>query len=223
MADEAPDEEEAPPLVTLWDFIEKYQRVISVAGVFVALALFWKIVLGQASAPYISYLCLLITVPLLLEANKGYEYEKSSWNLVAFMSLWYGILAYTAYYLLVGYPDHLYNIVLGLIFATLNYSLLFLTTRFFNAMKLNEYKRAVGFQKFLEEKESSIEKRNELMTQKNEDSRKYYRTIDRANTACSICVFVFALCVPALLGNYIRAILYIIFNITPQIDALPLP
>ena len=79
-------------LKPLRDFIEENQRLVATIGVFVALALFWKVVLAQQSAPYISYLCLLITIPLIIEINRGFDYEKSSWNLVAFVNLLYGIL-----------------------------------------------------------------------------------------------------------------------------------
>jgi hypothetical protein len=213
---------ELEKLKSLKDFIEESQRLVAVIGVFVALALFWKVVLGQNSAPYISYLCLLATVPLLIEINKGYDYHKSSWNLVAFVSLLYGILAYTSYYLIVGYPDHLHSILVGLVFSTICYTLFAATNRFFNAMKTREYSRNVKFYEALEKSEIPQARRNEVMKQKNEDATKYYRSIDRANTVVSICVLVLSLSAAALVSDYIRASLYLIFNITPQINALPL-
>jgi len=218
-----PLKSEKKQLTSLRTFIEDNQRLIAVLGVFVALALFWKVVLAQESAPYISYLCLLTTIPLIIEINRTYNYDNSSWNLVAFVSLLYGILAYTGYYLLVGYPNHLHGIVNGLIFAMLNYSLLAVINRFINLMKTNEYERNFSFQKRLEELGFPLERRNELMTETNADAKKFYRSIDRTQAVLTICGFVMSIFATALVSNYTRAIIDVIFDINPQINPLPLP
>src|SRR5687768_8897445 len=116
--------EEKPQLLSLKDFIEIYQKLIAVAGVFVALALFWKNIRPEESTPYISYLCLLITLPILFEVNRGYNYEKSTWTLIAFMQIFDGIIFLTLYYVFISYPNHLEKILRGIVLFALFIGLL---------------------------------------------------------------------------------------------------
>ena len=101
-----------------------------------ALALFWKNIRTEESTPYISYLCLLATIPLLFEVNKGYDYNKSTWNLIFFMQAFNGIVFFTVYDLVASYPTHLEKIINGLVFFVLFIGLLALQGKLLSTLVL---------------------------------------------------------------------------------------
>jgi hypothetical protein len=106
---------EVTELVTLWSFIEKFQKTFAVIGIFIVVGLFWKSNSPNGEVPYIYYLCFLITIPLFVEVWRDFKFDKSDWNLVIFFSLFSGIVFSSVFELISGFPKHRSVLIAGVI------------------------------------------------------------------------------------------------------------
>lgn len=103
--------------VSLKEFIEDHQKVISVIGVFMALGLFWHNMTDKETGSYVSFLCFLITVPLMVEVWRDVR-RVSSWNLIIFTNILTFIVFNTAYFIFMGFPNYrnwLIKFILGIL------------------------------------------------------------------------------------------------------------
>lgn len=223
MSQNTTEEKETKKLVSLKDFIEDYQKIIAVIGVFIALALFWKNLQPTDPTPYISYLCILITVPLLLEVRKAYDYDKSSWNLVVFINVFYGIFFLTIYYLIISYPNYLEKIFTGVVFALLLYPSLAVIRKFVDGLKVRDYESRLKFAKALEENDVPLAKRNEMNAKENAWAARFSKRIDIGSNVFAIILLVLSLAVASYAGNYIHASFDVILDRTPEMDIDRLP
>jgi hypothetical protein len=219
--DNQPSKEgEVPKLESLTDFVEKYQKTIAVIGVFIALAYFWKNIRPKESTPYISYLCLLITVPLLLEVWRGYNYEESSWNLIVFINLFFGIFTLTVYYLVVGYPDYLETILTGALFFIIYVSLMALQNKWFNFLKTRDYEGRIKQGEALKEAGIPLEKRNEIIADDNRKATKFYREIDIVSVVFLVITLLLSIIITGYIGDYLHATFDVILDRSPEIAPL---
>lgn len=213
-------ESDETKLTSLRDFIEDYQRVITVIGVFVALALFWKNIRTAEPTPYISYLCILTTVPLLIEVNRGYVYAKSSWNLVAFINLINGVFVFTVYYLVTDYPQHFARILTGSFLFLSFIGLMALQVKLMNSIKQMDYKRRVSDADILKLQDVPVLEINKRVERQLQKSVTLMGLLDIVSfvgvVAAALLVSIFA-------DQYITASLDVIFDRNPQIEAPQLP
>jgi hypothetical protein len=218
MAEKKPDDKpEAPKLVSLKDFIEDYQKLIAVAGVFVALALFWKSIRSEESTPYISYLCLLITLPILFEVNRGYNYEKSTWTLIAFMQIFDGIILFTLYYVLVSYPNHLEKILRGIVFFALFIGLINLVENMIlSKLRKKDHDERVQLAKQRSEQGVPVDDQQKLVDLDFKASNMYLTFME---ILCVAGVFCLTLLILTLIDPYVIATFDEIFDRAPHMDA----
>jgi hypothetical protein len=208
---------EKPPLLSLKDFIEIYQKMIAVAGVFVALALFWKNIRPEEATPYISYLCLLITLPILFEVNRGYNYEKSTWTLIAFMQIFDGIILFTLYYVLVSYPNHLEKISRGIVFFAVFIGLVnLMERRLMGRLRKKDYEERVQRAEELRTKGLPVADRHKDADLSFKASSIYLTAMEILGV---ILVFLLTVLIASLLDPYLTTTFDEIFSRTPQIVA----
>jgi hypothetical protein len=99
--DESPSEFKA--------FIDEYERIITTVGVFIALSIFWRS-LGKAGL-YLSFACMGITVPLLIEIAKGIWRRRGSLPAMIFMVFFIPILFGTPIALYSQYSEYSKDII----------------------------------------------------------------------------------------------------------------
>jgi hypothetical protein len=218
MSAENPAEPQNKKHTSLKAFLDDYQRSIAVLGVFVALGIVWKTVQGKDSIPYVSYLCFLITIPILLEARKGYDYSKASWNLVIFIHIFQGILFLIALSLVVDYPDHLEKIIVGVIWMGIVLPLVTLIERVTNKMRASDYNDKVAFAESLD-KNMPISDRNEIMVSVNAGLRKLYRIVWVFEGVLILLALFFSLMFVGYISEYIHATFDLILDRQIQIEA----
>lgn len=203
-------------LKSLKDFIEDYQKLIAVAGVFVALALFWKNIRPEESTPYISYLCLLITLPILFEVNRGYNYEKSTWTLIAFMQIFDGIIFLTLYYVFVSYPSHLEKILRGIVLFALFIALInLMEKKLMGKLRKKDHKERIQRAEELRKKGLPLADREKQAELEFKASNIYLTFMEILGV---LLVFCITMLIVGLADPYFIATLDEIFNRTPQID-----
>lgn len=214
MTDQPSNEAAAKSLVSLKDFIETNQKTMAVTGVFVALALFWKTIQHEDSTPYVSYLCLLITVPLLIEILREYDYAKASWNLFVFMQIFYGVVGFTLYYLVTAYPSHLEKIINAVIYLVIYLPLLALGNKIISKFRQRDYEARVAYIKSIEDS-VSIELRNDIVTSGNSRSARFFTYLDIL-TFLLVVVLSFFIWAPA--NSYVHATFDAILERSPNIE-----
>jgi len=164
--------------LTLKEFVEDHQKLIAVAGVFVALGLFWKSVYTDGQVPYVSYLCFFITIPLFIEIAKDYKYENSSWNLIFFQQIFAGIFLFGLTYITSQYVEHTVTLVAGFlwfgIFTFLNY----LAEKAASWFKNHEYNWALTQQEEINAMGLPVDKRNDLIEGLDRVLKKAYLAAD---------------------------------------------
>jgi hypothetical protein len=208
--------EEKPQLLSLKDFIEIYQKLIAVAGVFVALALFWKNIRPEESTPYISYLCLLITLPILFEVNRGYNYEKSTWTLIAFMQIFDGIIFLTLYYVFVSYPNHLEKILRGIVLFALFIGLInLMEKKLMGKLRKKDHEERIQRAEELRKKGLPLADREKEAELGFKASNIYLTFMEILGV---LLVFCLTMLIVGLADPYFIATLDEIFDRTPQID-----
>lgn len=211
-------EENKPHLLSLKDFIEIYQKMIAVAGVFVALALFWKNIRPEESTPYISYLCLLITLPILFEVNRGYNYEKSTWTLIAFMQIFDGIIFLTLYYVFVSYPSYLEKIFRAfLLFAIFIGLINLMENKLMGKLRKKDHEERIQRAEELRKKGLPLADREKEAKLEFKASSIYLTFMEILG---ALLVFCLTMLIVGLLDPYFVATLDEIFNRTPEIEPL---
>lgn len=213
-------EDNKTELLSLKDFIEEYQRVITVIGVFVALALFWKNIRAQEATPYISYICILTTLPLLIEVNRGYVYPTSSWNLVAFINLLNSLLVFTVYYLVVDYPQHFARILTAIsLFAVFNV-LMMLQKRILISFRKLDYDIRVKNVEVLKLQEKPVDEINQIAQRQVEKSSALLGLLEMV---LFITAIIGSLIVVVYVDKYITASFDVILDRSPQIETPVMP
>src|SRR4026208_218814 len=106
---------ETPSKLTLKEFIEENQKLLSVVGVFAALGLLWKTVDRAPTLPWVSYLSFSAALVILWEVRRGYEWNRAAWSLRVFVYIFQGIIFVIAWNLVFNYPEHLETLLSGVL------------------------------------------------------------------------------------------------------------
>lgn len=212
-------EQENIEIKSLKEFIDDYQRVISVIGVFVALGLFWKNIYSDQPTPYISYLCFLITIPLLLEIRKGCDLKKSSWSLRVFIEIFTGIFLLTALSLIADYPEHFATVIAAIISSIIYLSLINLTEFSSNYFKERAYKRTVKKVEELDKENINLEARNEIVKLENKMLNSFRNYIE----AMQLCVLIIIFISNIVLYHYTSEFLHGVVDLNKEIPQISIP
>ena len=204
---------------SLKEFIDDYQKVISVIGVFVALGLFWKNIYSNQPTPYISYLCFIITIPLLIEIRTGCDLKKSAWNLRIFIEIFTGIFLLTAASLVTDYPEHLASIIAGAISSIIYLSLLNLTEYISKNLKDRAYIKTVKKVDKLDEQNLPLEVRNPIVTIENETLNAFRAYIDVMQLLILFLVFISNM----VLYHYLSEFLHGIVDLNQELPQIIVP
>lgn len=207
-------------LVTLKEFIEEYQKTIAVIGVFVALGLFWKTIYQKNSIPYISYLCFLITIPLLLEVRKGFNRNQSSWNLVMFIDIFQGIFLFTAISLIIDYPEHFEKILGGVIWTSTLLSSFYLIDKIGKHSKNKKYLKTLKYSEEIHKKDLPVEIRNEIVISRNNTLQSFYKLVNELELVAIIWILLFSIFVFGWLSPYLHASFSLIYEKNEELEVV---
>lgn len=196
------------PLVSLKEFINEYEKTLTVVGVFIALGLFWKTINKDNSIPYISYLCFLITLPLLWEVWRGYNARKSSWNLVIFITLFQGIFVGTVLQMLFDYPQHLSRLFGGVGWLILIVILSMLADKGFTYLRHRDYIDAVEYINKLKALGVEQTKINEETLKSNSNRNRRDRLLDISEAGIFLAIIIISLFVWAYAQTFIDVLIY---------------
>lgn len=202
------DDEKFEDLVSLWEFIEKFQKTFAVIGVFIVLGLFWKNAHPNEPTPYLSFLCFLITIPLFLEVWKDYEQNKSSWNLIAFFYIFAGIVCLSVVELIFSFPNHLTTLIAGLCWIVCMLFFGFLLDKTFNFFKNRAYKKALKKVEDLDKKMLPQNTRNEMVLLINEGAKIDYKFFERISKLA----FIGAIILSLIIQYYVNTTLQAVFD-----------
>lgn len=164
---------------TLKEFLDENQKALAVAGVFMALGVFWKSFESNGVSSYISFLCFVITIPVFIEVRRTIKTRENwSWTLIIFVDIFVGIIALTAISLLVSFPNHAARYLNGIVVfgvATIVYGVFYLI---FKKLKQRRYDKEVKRIEELKGKDFTPERSNIEITHRNNLARFYYELLD---------------------------------------------
>ena len=218
MAEEIVEKEIIQDKKSLKEFIDDYQKTIAVIGVFVALGLFWKNMHPDKPTPYISYLCFLITIPLLLEVNKGYSKETASWNLRVFIEIFSIIFVLTTLSLITDYPEHLATVVTVVTCTLLYFGAAAINDKVFTWLKDRRYRKVVKMFEVYNERETDADKRSEFLKLINKDLKLYRLICDVLSVIFLILIILFNLIAYIYLSQFLHGVA-IINNDIPEVQS----
>lgn len=102
--------------LTLKEFIDEHQKIISVIGVFTALAIFWSNSPLKEVGSFAAFWCLLATVPMYIQIWTAPKTKKYSWLLLIFLNLLFPLIINTVWYVLLAFrpqwQQYMYQIFL---------------------------------------------------------------------------------------------------------------
>lgn len=204
-------------ITSLREFMEEYQKTISVIGVFITVGLFWKTLYQQSSIPYVSYLCFLISIPLFWEVRMGYNKVNASWNLRFFIDILTSILFFTAWNLFTEYPDHSATIINGLIWMLIIIGLFALIEKISKYFTDKKYNEAVEYRENLIKEIPDLESRNILINSNNEVLKSYYNLVDAGKILGTIIAIILAFYICSYTSDFLHAV----FENNKQIPEVP--
>ena len=201
MADETTVKPEELQATSLKGFIDDHQKMISVIGVFIALGLLWKTIEGKESVPYISYLCFIITIPILFEIRRACNVKTASTTLRIFIDTLTGILLFTGIELLTTFPERTLRTVILTTLWLFTFPLLKLIETYTQEIKDRKLKRALELQSRLDEANTPKAERDPQIIQVNKELSRTRTLADILGLVLVIAVFLVLIGVQILITN----------------------
>ena len=89
--------------LTLEQFISENDKVLTVIGVFIALAAFWLTLPLKTISTFLAFLCIIATFPLFFELYKKLFSAKGTLNLTIFTNIFTLLAGYSIWYVLIEF------------------------------------------------------------------------------------------------------------------------
>lgn len=133
--------------LSLKDFIDDYQKLLSIIGFFAAFGLVWKQLINIEPLNHISYLCFLITASLLFEVFKGFNRLKDTLNAVFFKTCLYVIFVGIVMSLIFAFPVNFREIIVKQLYIVVLMPIIFAGEKiigFIQSKRRKRYEEDIG-------------------------------------------------------------------------------
>lgn len=94
-----------PEKLTLTKFINENEKILAVIGVFIALSAFLTTLPLKTLTTFLSFLCLVATIPLFFELYKKLFKPQKTMNLIVFTNIFSLICGYFVWYVLIAFRE----------------------------------------------------------------------------------------------------------------------